>query len=519
LENGLPEDSWDAIGMTPDGSVWIRSPSRLYRKPPGASRLVQEKPDIASSYSWGALTTVRDGSVMVPTDQGLAIGSGGRWSVVDDRRGLRSAMTSAVLEDRQGSLWIALVGAGVARWLGYGEWEGWTKAQGLPSNLIWSIRRDRKGALWVGTSLGVARLDASGPPRTWTRKDGLGGDNVRWLGDTSDGAVWAVMKPGGLARIDPATGKIRHVGAAEGLACGTVHRGFIDHLDRLWLATACGVFRNDRPAASDRFLLIDQPASLTHAAWAVTEDRQGTMWITEPAGLWRLRGGGWHRYGKAEGLDGALWLRHRYDAGIERVEFSGDRIVACHRRGSGRCQVAGGYGPSRFRRVRTPVAGQREWSVGARWRLLDLHEHGRWPDLARLRRRSLLGRCGWRRLDWNQLARDGSEAIAAVERNRYDLVLMDVQMPVVDGVTATLEIRSRVPADRQPVIYGLTAHATTEYRDICLRAGMNGYLTKPLVPEKLRELIAELSARPVPPELAGSDSRAGELFTPSAVRE
>ena len=96
---------------------------------------------------------------------------------------------------------------------------------------------------------------------------------------------------------------------------------------------------------------------------------------------------------------------------------------------------------------------------------------------------------------------------------------MDVQMPVVDGVTATVEIRSRVPADRQPVICGLTAHATTDYRDVCLRAGMNGWLTKPLVPEKLRELIAELSARPVPPELAGSDSRAGELFTPSAVRE
>jgi ligand-binding sensor domain-containing protein len=130
-----------------------------------------------------------------------------------------------------------------------------------------------------------------------------------------------------LPRHPRITGKIRRVGPAEGLACGTVHRGFIDHLDRLWLATACGVFRNDRPAASDRFHLIDQPESLTRAAWAVTEDRQGTMWITEPAGLWRLRGGGWHRYGKAEGLDGALWLRHRYDAGIERVEFSGDRMV------------------------------------------------------------------------------------------------------------------------------------------------------------------------------------------------
>jgi len=337
---GLPDGAWDAITITPDGSVWARSPGRLYRKPPGAARLVQEKPDIASSIFWGALTQGRDGSVMVPTDQGLAIGRQGNWSVIDQQRGLRTSMTSAVLEDREGSLWIALIGAGVARWLGYGEWEAWTKAQGLPSDLIWSIRRDKKGALWVGTSLGLARLEGQGSPRTWTRKDdGLGGDNVRWLGETSDGAMWAVVKPGSVARIDPATNKVRLFGPADGLPCVTSHRGFIDHLDRLWIATACGVFRNDRPSTSDRFRRIDQPVSMEHGAWALAEDKQGTMWITNPDGLWRLSEGRWRQYRKGDGLlsddpyipviapDGALWLRRRYNAGIERVEFSGDRIV------------------------------------------------------------------------------------------------------------------------------------------------------------------------------------------------
>jgi signal transduction histidine kinase len=336
---GLPEDAWDAIGISPDGSVWTRSPSRLYRKPPGAARLVQEKPDIASSIFWGALTVGGDGSVMVPTDKGLAIYREGNWRVIDEQRGLRAAITSAVVEDREGSLWIAMIGGGVARWLGYGEWEAWTKAQGLPSDLIWSIRRDRKGALWVGTSLGLARLEAQGPPRTWTRKDGLGGDNVRWLGETSDGDMWAVVKPGSVARIDSATGKIRLFGPADGLPCQTSHRGFIDHLDRLWIATSCGVFRNDLPTTSGRFRLIDQPASLEHGAWAFSEDKQGAMWITSPDGLWRLSDGLWRRYGKADGLlsdnpyitsiaaDGALWLHDRFDAGIERVEFSGGRIV------------------------------------------------------------------------------------------------------------------------------------------------------------------------------------------------
>ncbi len=336
---GLPDDAWDAIGITPDGSVWTRSPSRLYRKPPGAARMLPEELGIAFSYVWGALTVSRDGSLIVPTDKGLAIRREGRWKVIDEQRGLHAAMTTAVVEDHEGSLWVALVGAGVARGLGYGEWEAWTKAQGLPSDLIWSIRRDRKGALWVGTSQGLARLAGTGPPRTWTRKDGLGGDNVRWLGETSDGAVWAVMKPGNVARIDPATDKIRLFGKADGLPCATSHRGFVDHLDRLWVATTCGVFRNDRPSRSDGFLRIDQPALMEHGAWAFAEDQHGTMWITNPDGLWSLSDGRWRQYRKADGLvsdspyipaiapDGSLWLHHRFDAGIEKVEFSGDRIV------------------------------------------------------------------------------------------------------------------------------------------------------------------------------------------------
>ena len=244
-----------------------------------------------------------------------------------------------MLRDREGSLWVGLIGAGVARWLGYGEWEAWTKAQGLPSDLIWSIRRDSKGALWVGTSLGLARLDGSQPIKTWTRKDGLGGDNVRWLGEASDGAMWAVMKPGGVARIDPRTDKIRLFGPVDGLPCETSFRGFIDHLDRLWVATDCGLFRNDQPSSSHRFSHVDQPASMEHAAWGLAEDKQGTMWITNPDGLWRLSERHWRHYQKSDGLlsdspyipiiapDGALWLRNRYDAGIERLEFSGDRIL------------------------------------------------------------------------------------------------------------------------------------------------------------------------------------------------
>ena len=107
------------------------------------------------------------------------------------------------------------------------------------------------------------------------------------------------------------------------------------------------------------------------------------------------------------------------------------------------------------------------------------------------------------------LASDGAEAIAAAEGNRYDLVLMDVEMPKVDGLAATREIRSRLPLDRQPVVFGLTAHVTAEYRDICLGAGMDGYLTKPIEQDKLRDLIAESSTRSSLRNLTSGGAREG----------
>jgi ligand-binding sensor domain-containing protein len=337
-EEGLPKDSWDGIRISPDGSVWARSAKSIYRKAPGQARFSQEKPDIASSGFWGALTALRDGSIMVPTDQGLAIRTPAGWSVANRQRGLRNQMTAAVLEDRDGSIWIGLMGAGVARWLGRGTWESWTADQGLPTDLIWNIRRDRKGHLWVGTGSGLVRMDGSGPARTWTRKDGLGGDNVRWLAETSDGSIWAAMRPGGLARIDPASGKVHRVGRTDGLPCDPVDI-FADRHDRLWAPTPCGVFLNERPSASIRFVRVEEPESLKHGAWKVLEDTKGTVWITNREGLWSLREGKWRQYRKADGLlsdapyamaladDGSMWLRDRYDAGVERVEFAADRVV------------------------------------------------------------------------------------------------------------------------------------------------------------------------------------------------
>jgi CheY-like chemotaxis protein len=78
--------------------------------------------------------------------------------------------------------------------------------------------------------------------------------------------------------------------------------------------------------------------------------------------------------------------------------------------------------------------------------------------------------------------------VAAVQQQPYDLVLMDVQMPEMDGLQATERIRQDASAP-QPGIYALTASALTEDVEECLAAGMDGVLTKPLSVEALRSLL------------------------------
>lgn len=78
-----------------------------------------------------------------------------------------------------------------------------------------------------------------------------------------------------------------------------------------------------------------------------------------------------------------------------------------------------------------------------------------------------------------ETAAHGGEAIAALERLRPDLILMDIQMPVVDGLEATRRIRANPRWRRLPII-ALTAHAMAGDRDLCLASGMDDYLTKPV---------------------------------------
>jgi len=93
------------------------------------------------------------------------------------------------------------------------------------------------------------------------------------------------------------------------------------------------------------------------------------------------------------------------------------------------------------------------------------------------------------------IVNNGQEAVRAIEQETFDLVLMDVQMPEMDGLEATTTIRKlENGTGKHQRIVAMTAHAMTGDRERCLAGGMDGYLSKPIRPHELIELTARLQA-------------------------
>jgi len=93
------------------------------------------------------------------------------------------------------------------------------------------------------------------------------------------------------------------------------------------------------------------------------------------------------------------------------------------------------------------------------------------------------------------LASNGIEAVESVQRQIYDVVLMDVQMPEMDGLEASRRITAAAPQGKRPRIVAMTANAMQGDREMCMEAGMDDYVTKPIRVDALVEALHQVQAR------------------------
>jgi CheY-like chemotaxis protein len=94
------------------------------------------------------------------------------------------------------------------------------------------------------------------------------------------------------------------------------------------------------------------------------------------------------------------------------------------------------------------------------------------------------------------VASNGIEAVQSVERQPYDVILMDVQMPEMDGLEASRRICARWPRGQRPAIIAMTANAMQGDREMCLEAGMDDYVSKPIRPDELIKVLIKVTPQP-----------------------
>jgi len=131
----------------------------------------------------------------------------------------------------------------------------------------------------------------------------------------------------------------------------------------------------------------------------------------------------------------------------------------------------------------------------------------------------MLGTLGYRA----DVAMNGVEALEALRRRPYDVVLMDVEMPEMDGLEAARRIHREWPGDERPRIVAMTANAMQGDREICLAAGMDDYVSKPIHADELADALSRCTPRPVgapeAPQPASPPAHEDGVLDPEALEQ
>jgi signal transduction histidine kinase/CheY-like chemotaxis protein/streptogramin lyase len=329
-ELGLPQQRWDAILGDLEGNLWVRSEKALYER--GAGGRFQLRPGLpASANSTPTLALDPGGRLLAPTYKGLARQTDTGWEIITAKDGLASNDISAVIQDREGSIWIGLLGSGLARWLGYNEWQSWGESEGLSRESIWSITRDTTGRLWVGSLLGLNYAQNVGGKLVWRQQTLPDAGFIRTLAEAPGGTMWIGTDPGGLLALDRKTGAVRRIGEAQGLKNVRLRHVAVDRQGRVWVATYAGLFRSTSQKA-DWFEQLNPPGTDSTEMFHMTfEDRRGAIWVAGDRGLLRYAENRWQRFTTKDGLsydkiaqviedpDGSLWVGYRDAYGITHL--------------------------------------------------------------------------------------------------------------------------------------------------------------------------------------------------------
>jgi diguanylate cyclase (GGDEF)-like protein len=330
---GLPKGNWMSIRRDGRGDLWVHDLKKFAVMRYETTSFDPANPGFPQTAGGGQLEVDAGGRLLVPTIEGLTISENGRFRTVGKSENLHSVVY-AVLQDREGSIWLGLAGHGLARWRGYREWEGFTGGSGLSSELIYAILPLENGTVLAGTEDGLFAGRKIGDRWTWKRHPAVGRMPVHALQLEQGGSIWIGTERNGAARIDSRSSRIQWFRQEQGLTGISPFALALDRSHRIWAATEKGLFVAQ---LSDKVFhrVEDVPAV---NCWAVTEGPDGRILVGTSAGLFWLEGEKWRRISTADGLrhdivlsvaegkPGEVWVGYWFSGNVTRIRIDGGHL-------------------------------------------------------------------------------------------------------------------------------------------------------------------------------------------------
>lgn len=331
---GLPEDDWKCLLLKRDGELWARGPKSIAALAPGAGKFELRNPPgpLPSDVTYLGLTEDRSGVILASFGPTVGRYAAGRWQIVSQDQGFGKGTVSSILSDREGNIWFAVLGHGLRKWLGYGDWEHWTTNQGLRSDEIWGLRRDARGRLWVADEYGLSTLEPGAARFVPWSQPGIDPlSRSLFLAESKDGFLWAASSRNKLVQIDIRTLHGRQVNLPP------VFNVFADSRDRVWASTAAGLYVSEPSRGTRAFELADASLSGNRRIAGMAEDPNGRIWAISPESLFLFDASHWKRIdistaklgGHLDDLaidrSGALWITGN-GAGAARFRFRDGKL-------------------------------------------------------------------------------------------------------------------------------------------------------------------------------------------------
>lgn len=289
-----------------DGNMWIGTIKGLNKMDSqGRIKQIRMKENETTITVTSSFLS-RDGALWFGTLSGLDKYISGKAVRYTETNGLVSNSVMAVLEDREGNLWMGTDGKGVAKLRCKGEvFRNYSIKNNLPNDNIFSVYQDRQGSYWFGSPSGIARMDRDGTIETFSKtKDGvkLGlASSAFSIAEDKEGNLWFATRKADEACLVYDGKKFTSFSKEDGFSDNTVNFVFKDRQDVMWFGTNDGVAKKE----GNIFSLI--PGMEKKKVWWILQDTKSHFWFATDNGAIKYDGTSFQYFTKKDGfVDGRV---------------------------------------------------------------------------------------------------------------------------------------------------------------------------------------------------------------------